>query len=176
MLSFGLSVAGRFDGKTFEARDPSKDTFYAELQPISDEFVIGALRISHLDRDRLIKSGTPPVEAMTEAATWVRRLAKADRPVFVGFPAPFDWLFLYWYFVRFAQGGSPFDFSAVLDMKTMFQQKARVVTSRAGKDDLPKDLRPRRAHTHHAREDAIEQGELFARLFSWKGRGSLNKG
>jgi hypothetical protein len=169
MLSFGLAVAGRFDGNGFEVRDPAKDTFYAELQPISTAFVTEALRVSHLDRERLKHFGRPPVEAMTEAASWVRRLAKNDRPVFVGFPAPFDWLFLYWYFVKFANGGSPFDFSAVLDMKTMFQQKALVVSSHAGKDDLPDELRPRRKHTHHARDDAIEQGELFARLFTWEG-------
>ncbi|MEU7894288.1 hypothetical protein AB0B45_15685 [Nonomuraea sp. NPDC049152] len=38
MVSFGLAVAGTFDGTLFEAADPTKDTFYAELKPISDTF------------------------------------------------------------------------------------------------------------------------------------------
>jgi hypothetical protein len=34
MLSFGLAVAGRFDGTLFEAYDPTKATFYRELKPL----------------------------------------------------------------------------------------------------------------------------------------------
>ena len=107
---------------------------------------------------------------MTDAARWVQRVARDDRPVFVGFPAAFDWLFLYWYFVAFADGGSPFDFSAVLDMKTMFQQKARVVTSAAGLDGLPGSLRSSRPHTHNALDDALQQADIFVRLFVWEPR------
>lgn len=167
MLSFGLCVAGRFDGSDFEARDPRVETFYAELRPISDKWDAQALAVSHLDREQLIETGRPPHEAMTDAASWVRRVACDDRAVFVGFPAVFDWMFLYWYFVAFANGGSPFDFSAVLDMKTMFQQKSRVVTSAAGLSDLPPSLRSKLPHTHNALDDAIEQGDVFARLFLW---------
>jgi hypothetical protein len=36
MLSFGLAVAGRYDGDRFVAADPSRATFYAELRPIGD--------------------------------------------------------------------------------------------------------------------------------------------
>lgn len=169
MLSFGLCVAGRFDGREFQSFDPRTKTFYVELQPISERWEAEALNVARLDRDQLLRTGSPPGEAMTNAARWVHEVAGDDRPVFVGFPATFDWLFLYWYFVAFADGGSPFDFSALLDMKTMFQQKAKVVTSAAGLNDLPASLRSSYPHTHNALDDAVQQADVFVRLFRWDG-------
>ena len=56
-----------------------------------------------------------PGQAMPRYVAWVRGLPGA--PVFVAYPAGFDFLFVYWYLIRFA-GESPFSFSA-LDMKTL---------------------------------------------------------
>jgi hypothetical protein len=169
MLSFGLAVAGIFDATTFQPQDPSTRTFYAELQPISECYDEAALGVSGLDRDALAITGRTPVDAMTDAAKWVHAIAEGRRPVFVGFPVAFDWMFLYWYFTKFSATGSPFEFSAALDMKTMYQQKARVVTSDAGLDNLPGFLRSERPHTHNALDDAIQQADIFARLFEWDG-------
>ena len=55
-----------------------------------------------------------PAVAMAEYVAWVKGLP--GRPVFVAYPAGFDFLFVYWYLMRFA-GESPFSFSA-LDVKT----------------------------------------------------------
>jgi len=170
MLSFGLAVAGGFDGVRFHACDPTACTFYAELTPISERWVPEALAVSNLDRDRLVREGRDPYEAMEAAGSWVREKARDQHPVLVGFPLVFDWMFLYWYFVRFAAQGSPFEFSSGLDMKTMFQQKAAVTLSVAGRDDLPAFLRGEEPHTHDALGDAIEQAGIFARLFDWDGR------
>lgn len=169
MLSFGLAVAGTFDGVSFEALDPAAETFYAELRPISETYQEDALAVSSLDRDALRRTGRTPSDAMTEAAAWVRAQAHERRPVLVGFPVSFDWMFLYWYFMRFSASRSPFEFSACLDMKTIYQQKARVVTAEAGLEDLPGFLRSDRSHTHNALDDAIEQAEIFIRLFEWDG-------
>jgi hypothetical protein len=168
MLSFGVAVAGRFDGTVFTAADPEERTFYRELRPISEDFDLEALEVSGLDRDALIRNGADPAAAMTEAAAWVSEQAGDDRPILVAFPLGFDWMFLYWYFRKFSADGSPFDFSSALDMKTIYQQKAGVVVSDAGKDDLPSHLRSSRTHTHNALDDAIEQGEIFAKLFQWQ--------
>jgi hypothetical protein len=54
-------------------------------------------------------------------------------------------------------------------MKTIFQQKARVTLDRAGRKDLPPELRSTHPHTHNALDDAIEQAEIFNRLFAWEG-------
>jgi hypothetical protein len=169
MLSFGLALAGSFDGGRFRALDPKANSFYTELAPISDRYDPAALAVSDLDRERLIREGRGPADAMADAAGWVRETAGDQHPVLVGFPLAFDWMFIYWYFVRFT-GASPFDFSSALDIKTMFQQKAAVTVSDAGKDDLPAFLRGSTGHTHQSRDDAIEQGEIFARIFTWNGR------
>ncbi len=168
MLAFGLAVAGRFDGTEFKPADPSATTFYRELRPISDDVDPKALEVSGLDRNRLAGEGSTPELAMGEAAAWVAKQAGSERPVLIGYPVVFDWMFLHWYFVRFA-GESPFGFSSALDIKTMYQQKASVTLSEAGRDDLPAELRAEREHTHNALDDAVEQAEVFARIFTWSG-------
>lgn len=169
MLSFGLAVAASFDGVTFEARDPGAASFYRELRPITPEFDARALAVSGLNREVLIQDGVDPAVAMRDATHWVRAQAGDLRPVMVGYPIVFDWMFLHWYFVRFA-GESPFGFSSALDMKTMYQQKARVTLDRAGRNDLPAEFSSPRTHTHNARDDAAEQADIFNRLFSWEPR------
>lgn len=168
MLAFGLAVAATFDGLRFQPRDPIAATFYRELKPISSEFDTAALAVSGLDRAALAKEGADPAVAMREAAEWLHREANGRRLVLVGYPVVFDWMFLHWYFVRFI-GESPFGFSGALDMKTMYQQKARVPLELAGRRDLPSEIASRREHTHHARDDAVEQAEIFNRLFPWEG-------
>lgn len=171
MLAFGLAVAATFDGEAFAPRNPSEQTFYRELKPIADEYEPTALRAACLDRDALVRDGVEPEAAMRDAADWVA--AQADeaggaRPVLVGYPVVFDWMFLHWYFVRYA-GESPFGFSGALDIKTIYQQKAQVTLDHAGRNDLPPELRGSHPHTHNALDDAIEQAEIFVRLFSWPG-------
>jgi hypothetical protein len=169
MLSFGLVVAGTFNGTTFEARDPTAVTFYRELKPISEYFDAAALSVSGLDREALVSDGNEPSDAMRDAAQWVLDQAATSRPVLIGFPVVFDWMFLHWYFVRFV-GQSPFGFGNALDIKTIYQQKAGVTLDAAGLYDIPPDLSsPRHPHTHNALDDAIAQAEIFNRLFDWKG-------
>jgi hypothetical protein len=168
MLSFGLAVAATFDGSTFQPHDPAAATFYRELRPISREFAREALRVTGLSRDALMGSGAEPAMAMREAVRWIAMQAAGARPVLVGYPVVFDWMFLYWYFVRFA-GESPFGFSGALDMKTMYQQKAGVTLGEAGRGDLPPALTSPRPHTHNAIDDAVEQADIFNQLFVWRG-------
>jgi hypothetical protein len=167
MLSFGLVVAGRFDGNRFERSEAEPQSFYRELKPLSDEFIADAVAVTRLDRDELTRTGVAPAQAMEEARAWVEEIAVGHYPVLVGFPLVFDWMFLYWYFVRFTRD-SPFSYSSGLDMKSIYQAKARVRLSDAGKDDLPLALRSTSPHTHNALDDAIEQAEIFAKLFEWK--------
>jgi hypothetical protein len=168
MLAFGLAVAATFDGTTFKPREPTAATFYRELKPISDDFDATALRVSGLNRDLLAREGVDPAVAMHAAAQWLRTQAAGARPVMVGYPVVFDWMFIHWYFVRLL-GESPFGFSGALDMKTMYQQKARVTLDRAGRSDLPLELASQRRHTHNALDDAVEQADIFNRLFAWEG-------
>src|SRR6185436_5105650 len=56
---------------------------------------------------------TPEV-ALKNYAAWLKALP--GKPVFVAYPAAFDFMFVYWYIIRFA-GESPFSYSA-LDIKS----------------------------------------------------------
>jgi hypothetical protein len=168
MLSFGLAVAATFDGETFEPR-AADETFYRELKPIGERCLPEAIAASGLDRDELLRVGADPAQAMSDAVAWVDLVASDARPVLVGYPVVFDWMFLHWYFVAFCDE-SPFGFSGALDMKTIYQQKARVLLDAAGRNDLPAELRAARPHTHNALDDAREQAEIFNKLFVWEGR------
>jgi hypothetical protein len=170
MLSLGLCVAASFDGTTFEAHDPTADTFYTELRPISEHFLPESVAIGGLDRDALVENGEEPASAMTRAAEWVVAVAGARTPVLTAYPAGFDWVFLYWYFETFAERGSPFRFSSVYDMKAMYAVKAAVTYSEISKGLMPAHLLSKRAHTHNALDDAIEQADLFVNLFRWDGK------
>lgn len=168
MLAFAMVVAGRFDGKRFERPRSLTESFAVELRPISSRFQPEALRVNGLDRDRLLRDGEDPTVAMTRAAAWVRERAVAATPVLVAYPLAFDWTWLYWYFERFADGGSPFMHSRCFDLKTAFAVKAGLPLSSSGRDNLPPQLRATRPHTHRAIDDAVEQAEIFANVFEWK--------
>jgi hypothetical protein len=167
MLSFGLAVAGSFDGARFTASDPAAETFYRELAPISEQYDAEALAVSGLDRDALLRTGVDPATAMASAAAWVRGIGRRGRPVAVAYPLAYDWMWLYWYFIRFAGGRSPFGFSRALDIKTMYARAAGVPVGEATKRNMPAAILSSRPHTHNALDDAIEQAELFQRLFEW---------
>ena len=172
MLSLGMCIAGeQDDAGSFRPIQPESARFYRELRPISEEFEQGALdaiQASGIDRERLTTEGTDPAVAMTEAARWVTVLAGGRRPVFVGWPMGYDWMFLQWYFHMFSEVGSPFGFSSALDMKSMLYAATHRVLDRLGKDHLPAELMPVRPHTHHALDDAVEQAELFQNLRRWR--------
>jgi len=167
MLSFALTLASAFDGERFVPIEPGSDSvFYAELKPISDQFEPEALAVNGLDREHLAREGADPVDVMRSADQWVRRHAGDARPVLVAYPVAFDWSFLYWYFVRYA-AGSPFGFSSCLDIRTLYQARALTTFDASSRESMPALLQPQRHHTHHAVEDALEQGELFNNLFAW---------
>ncbi len=172
MSSLGASVAGRLtDEGEFVRLDPTVDTFYAELRPISPDWVPEALAVSGLDREKLRTAGRDPGKAMTEFAAWVRAQGRQHdaRPVFCAYPLGFDWLFTYWYLVRFADGGSPFGHSTHLDIKTAYAVRGRQPIARSVKRRMPKSLMSKRKHTHNALDDAIEQADLLVNILTWDG-------
>jgi hypothetical protein len=169
MLSFGLVFAGKFDGERFVEPANYDQSLYCELKPISEDFQPEAMKVNGLDRSRLCREGKEPVKAMTEAAIWVQSIAKGARPILVAYPLSFDWTWLYWYFVRFSSVGSPFDHSGCFDIKTAFAVKAQLPIAQAGRNAIGHEFRSTRPHTHNALEDAIEQAEIFAKVFQWEG-------
>ncbi|HTD57831.1 MAG TPA: 3'-5' exoribonuclease [Solirubrobacteraceae bacterium] len=169
MLSFGLAVAGTFDGERFARCDPTAQTFYRELKPISSDFDAETAAVSGLDRARLVSEGSEPVVAMTDAARWVADVSGEGSPVLIAFPLSFDWSWLWWYFTAFGQEGSPFGFSNCYDIKTAYAVRAGRPIVLSGKSKIPDRLRSSRPHEHHALADAIEQADIFANLMEWDG-------
>lgn len=169
MLSFAIVYAGSFDGQRFERPENYDKTFYKELKPISDEFQEEALQVNGLDRARLCREGENPEHGMTDAALWVKSIAGAAKPVLVAYPLSFDWSWLYWYFIRFSNAGSPFGYSQCFDLKTALAVKGAMPIAEASRSKLKASLKSQRQHTHHALEDAIEQAEIFANIFQWRG-------
>lgn len=101
----------------------------------------------------------PPQTALSRYADWVDRVSGPQKPVLVAWPAGFDFLFVYWYLIRFA-GRSPFRHSA-LDMRSFAMAQLKRPYWHITKRSLPQAWSARQAHTHVALDDAIEQGEIF---------------
>ncbi|HCF57639.1 MAG TPA: exonuclease [Myxococcales bacterium] len=108
------------------------------------------------------KEPQPPGASMQRYAAWVHSLP--GKPVFVGYPASFDFAFVHWYLVRFT-GKNPFTHSA-LDIRTYAMALMRVDFRLATKRNMPARWFDRHPHTHRALDDAIEQGALFCNMLS----------
>lgn len=166
ILSFAMTYAGAFDGVNFVVPMDYSTSFYRELKPISDEFDPDAIAVNGLDRERLLLEGADPKDAMTEAALWVKEISGSGTPVLVAYPLSFDWSWLYWYFVRFSELGSPFGFSKCFDIKTAIAAKFGRTIATSGRDRLPYELKSGMRHTHHALDDAVEQAVIFSKVFA----------
>src|SRR5579862_2802206 len=101
-----------------------------------------------------------PEAALPRYVVWLKRLP--GKPVFVGYPAGFDFLFVYWYLIRFA-GESPFSFSA-LDIKSYAMALLKKDYRKSTKGGMPTRWFDPLPHTHKALDDAIEQGALFCNM------------
>lgn len=109
-----------------------------------------------------------PEVAMPEFRRWITDITlkyggQGGKSVAVAYPATFDFMFVYWYLMKFG-GDSPFSFQA-LDMKTLGMALLKCDFKEATKRNFPKRwFAPNLKHTHVAKDDAIEQGEMFVRM------------
>lgn len=100
--------------------------------------------------------------AMKSYAEWLDKLP--GKPVFVAYPAAFDFMFVHWYLIRFA-GRDPFSFSA-LDMKSYAMAMLKTPYRESVKRNMPKHWFDPMPHTHIALDDAKEQGLLFCNMLA----------
>jgi hypothetical protein len=103
-----------------------------------------------------------PQAAMHSYLAWLNALP--GKPVFVAYPAAFDFLFVYWYLIRFT-GESPFSHSA-LDIKTYAMAMLKTPYRESTKKNMPARWFDPLPHTHLALEDAVEQGALFCNMLA----------
>ncbi|MEJ2610313.1 MAG: exonuclease [Candidatus Thiodiazotropha sp.] len=101
-----------------------------------------------------------PELAMKAYSQWLKELP--GKPVFVGYPAAYDFMFVYWYLIKFT-GNSPFSHSA-LDIKSYAMAVLKTDFRETAKRKMPKNWFDNLPHTHIALDDAIEQGALFCNI------------
>jgi DNA polymerase III epsilon subunit-like protein len=144
--------------------DDTSVSFYVELKPMPDRpWSDDAFHIHRLQRDRLEREGLEPVDAMHRFSDWLAEVCDGRRPVFVGFNAAFDWMFVADHFWRLT-GGNPFGATA-LDLKSYYMGRERIerweLTRRMHIDEhygLEHD------HNHNALDDARGQARIAALL------------
>jgi len=103
-----------------------------------------------------------PELIMQDYVLWLEKLP--GKPVFVGYPAAYDFMFIYWYLIKFT-GKSPFSHSAI-DIKTYAMALLKKGYRESSKRNMPSRWFDDLPHTHVALDDAIEQGALFCNILS----------
>lgn len=149
--------------------DPAQ-TFYRELRPIEGlPWDRATERVHGLTRTYLATAGLAPDAAMADLVAWVGSVAPAPaRAVFVGFNAPFDWMFVADYLHRFT-GGNPFGHGA-LDLKALYMGRHGVARWAETTQEHVRRAHPVTARgTHHALDDARVQAALARSLLGLPG-------
>lgn len=141
----------------------TNQTFYVEFKPLNNNFIPQALEINGFSFEKLAATGTQPAQALAQFDHWINQVSSGNRPAFVAFNATFDWSFTHWYFIKFL-GHDPFGISG-LDIKAYFMGKHHTTWGETVKKKVRSLYPPKSPHTHNALDDALEQAEIFARLF-----------
>ena len=137
--------------------------FYIELKPVNLLFQAEALESCGFSLEKLAVEGVDPAEGMQRFESWLLEVLPAGKhPVFAGFNAPFDWMFVNDYFHRFL-GHNPFGYAAI-DIKSYYMGLARVPWAETTMKFLGKRYLNRPALIHHALIDAIDQGQIFRKI------------
>lgn len=137
--------------------------FYIELKPVNQASRPEALESCGFSLEKLAVEGVEPAEGMRRFENWlVEVLPTGQSPVFVGFNAPFDWMFINDYFHRFL-GHNPFGHAAI-DIKSYYMGLAKVSWAETTMQFLGPRYLNQPALVHHALRDALDQGGIFRQL------------
>jgi hypothetical protein len=156
MLSFGAAA--------FKTDGTMVDTFTANLETLpnamGDHKTMEWWKTQEQAWKACRQNQQDPETAIANFVEWVEKLP--GKPVFVGYPVAYDFMFVYWYMMKFV-GRSPFSHSG-LDMKTYAFSILKKGYRKSTKRFMPKSWFPKSRHTHVALDDAIERGQLFCNM------------
>ena len=140
---------------------PDSD-FEAKLMLLNDNYEPEALAATKTSIDQIRTMGRDPKTVMEDFERWILRSAKFHnaRPVLVAINAPFDWMFVAWYFHTFL-GRNPFGYSA-LDLKAYYAGKESCSWTLSNKRSMEARFGSILPHTHTALDDAKKVAEIFA--------------
>jgi len=160
MLSFATAafdveknLIGTFEAnlELLEGAEPHEETmaFWNESEANKAAYAVTRVNVQN------------PAEAIKAYVEWLKTLP--GQPIFVGYPAAYDFKWIDYYCVKFL-GNNPFSFSRCVDVKSYawavlgrhFQSCSKRTMPKHWFDDLP--------HTHVAIDDAIEQGAMFINM------------
>jgi ribonuclease T len=135
-------------------------TFYVEIIPDKQKTDPGALSVHGLDMQTLMKEGLLPAQALHKFMIWLEdAVPSGQKPVMLAFNAPFDWMFIHEYFIRYLDR-NPFGHSAV-DIKAVYMG----ASGKSWQESSGVHLHQRYIHgkplSHNALDDAIDQAEIF---------------
>jgi DNA polymerase III epsilon subunit-like protein len=154
--------------------DP-ETTFYIELRPVNENRTPEATAVHQLSLNTLMAEGIPPALAMEQFDAWLLKwTADSKVPVFVAFNAPFDWMFINYYFLHYL-GRNPFGHAA-LDIKAFYMGQSGVSWLKTAWRFITPQIDVRPALTHHALQDALDQANLFKKLLQAQNHISSNRG
>lgn len=135
-------------------------TFYVELVPDKDKADLQALQVHGLELEQLRQNGLPPADAMRRFADWLLDiLPPGQKPIMLAFNAPFDWMFIDDYFIRYL-GTNPFGHSAI-DIKAVYLGATGKSWQETSGVYLHARYHDGSKLTHNALDDAVAQGEIF---------------
>lgn len=101
-----------------------------------------------------------PEVVMPEFAEWVDKLP--GNAIFVAWPATWDFMWIYWYLIRFTET-RPFGEHGI-DMRSYAMGMRKRSFRESGKPYLPQRWFSEQEHNHIALDDAREQGALFVSM------------
>jgi DNA polymerase III epsilon subunit-like protein len=165
LLSVGITHVRRHEGDYRLFND-----FYLELRPTFPRYSDAAMAIHGLDAERLKREGVPPKDALHRITQWVRAQQKSpkERPVFVAHNAPFDWMFLVYYYEWFEEE-NPFGHSAI-DTKALAMGMLSIpwnqTSLRQVATHFPQIPARDLSKLHHAGADARYQADVFAAMMN----------
>lgn len=154
---------------------PSGETFYRELRPTSDQYVVGMHQFCEdheLERERLMDEGEDPAEVMRELDTWTREHAGGKPATLTAFNASFDYA---WVDLEMLKAGVDHPFgvagycikSLAMSLGVLGGEGDSGITYEwrdTAKSRLPLELLPEGDFTHNALDDALWQQELHYAL------------
>ena len=142
--------------------------FYVEVKPIFDGFDPEAERIHGLSKAYLEEKGSDPIEAMQGLEKWTKEKAGKRRALFVGHNAPFDWMYIAYYFAH-AKMANPYGYNGLdtkalamgkLDLEWLETNKERLAQLLPGLPDIDT------SQIHNAVYDARYQAHILCALIN----------
>ncbi|MFN8411761.1 MAG: 3'-5' exoribonuclease [Anaerolineales bacterium] len=130
--------------------DALNKTFYGQLRPISDQWLLESLQIGGFTREQTLQFEDPK-EVMRKFKEWVETNSEG-KPLFISDNNGFDWQFINYYFHHFL-GSNPFGHSST-NLGSLYKGLAKDTFQNF------KHLR-KTIHTHHPVDDVIGNAEAL---------------